>query len=55
VAGFLEHGGDDVRSEASTASKADKIFSGYQPCQLVKNFRRFREHVCAHCPDLVSF
>jgi hypothetical protein len=45
VAGFVVHGGDDVRSEAFTASEVDKIFSGSQPCQLVKNFRRFREHV----------
>jgi hypothetical protein len=23
-------------------------FSGYQPCQLVKSHRRFRNHVCSH-------
>jgi hypothetical protein len=26
-----------VRSEAFTVAKVDKIFSGYQSCQLVKN------------------
>jgi hypothetical protein len=31
-----------VRSEAFTATEVDKICSGYQPCQLVKNLRPFR-------------
>jgi hypothetical protein len=30
----------DVRSEAFKVVKGDKIFWGYQPCQLVKNYRR---------------
>jgi hypothetical protein len=25
-----------------------KIVSGYQPDQLVKNYRRFRNHLCPH-------
>jgi hypothetical protein len=31
-----------IRFEALIVAKDDKIFSGYQPCQLVKNYRRFR-------------
>jgi hypothetical protein len=34
-----------VRSKAFTATNINKIFSGYQPCQLVKNHQRFREMV----------
>jgi hypothetical protein len=55
VAGFVEHGDDDVRFEAFTVSEVDKIFSGYQPYQLVKNFRYFREHICGHLQGLTSF
>jgi hypothetical protein len=35
-------------SGALTAAKTDKIFSGYQPCQLFQNYRRFRNHPCPH-------
>jgi hypothetical protein len=28
--------------------EADRIFSGYQPCKLVKTYRRFRDHLCPH-------
>jgi hypothetical protein len=30
------------------ATNINKVFSGYQPCQLVKNHRRFRDHLCPH-------
>jgi len=31
-----------------TSSKINKIPSGYQPRQLVKNYRRFRDHLCPY-------
>jgi hypothetical protein len=34
-----------VNSAAFTATKVDKIFSGYRPCQLVNNYQRFRDHL----------
>jgi hypothetical protein len=37
-----------TRSEALTVAKVNKIFSGSQPCQLVKNYGRFRYHLCPH-------
>jgi hypothetical protein len=30
------------------ATGVNKIFSGYQPCQLVKNHRRFRDYLRLH-------
>jgi hypothetical protein len=33
---------------------ADKIFLGYWPCQLVKNHRSFRDHLCPHNQGLVD-
>lgn len=33
----------NVRSEAFTEAKVDEIFSGYQPCQLVKILPTFQE------------
>jgi hypothetical protein len=32
-----------VRSKAFTAAKVDKIFWGYRLCQLIKNYRHFRD------------
>jgi hypothetical protein len=40
---FNETHTEYVISEAFTAAKIDKIVSGYQPCQLVKYYRRFRD------------
>jgi hypothetical protein len=31
----------------------NKIFSGYQPCQLVKNDQCFRHHLCSWHQDLM--
>jgi hypothetical protein len=39
------------RSEAFAVAKADKIFLGYQLCQLVKNYCSFKDHLCTHHPD----
>jgi hypothetical protein len=33
---------------AFMVTNISKIFSGYKPCQLVKNHRRFRDHLCPH-------
>jgi hypothetical protein len=33
-----------LRSEVFTATKVNKIFSGYQYYQLAKNYQRFRDH-----------
>jgi hypothetical protein len=40
-------------SEDFVVSKVDKIHSGYQPCQLVKNYRHFRAHLRPHHQILV--
>jgi hypothetical protein len=40
------------RSEAFTAVEVDKI-SGYQPCQLVKTYRCFRDGLCPHHQGLM--
>jgi hypothetical protein len=37
-----------VRSEALTAAKC-----GYRPCQVVRNYRRFGDHLCPHHQDLM--
>jgi hypothetical protein len=29
---------NDVKSEAFRTAEVDEIFSGYQPCQMVKNY-----------------
>jgi hypothetical protein len=42
-----------LRSEVFTTAKVDKVFSGHQPCQLVKNHRRFRNHPCPHHQGLL--
>lgn len=34
-----------LRSEAFIAAKVNKNFSGYQPCQMVKNYRHFKNHL----------
>jgi hypothetical protein len=34
---------NSVRSEAFMTAEVDKIFSGYQLCQLVKNYQRFKD------------
>jgi hypothetical protein len=33
------------------AAKANIIFLGYQPCQLVKSDKRFRDHLCRWYQD----
>jgi hypothetical protein len=35
-------------------AKVDKIFSSYQPCQLVKNYGHFRDHLCPNYQGLMS-
>jgi hypothetical protein len=42
-----------IRSEAFTAAEVDKIFSGYQPCQLVKNYGCLRDGLCPHHQGLM--
>lgn len=37
-----------IRSEGFTTAEVDKIFSGYQPLQLFKNYQFFRRHLCPH-------
>jgi hypothetical protein len=37
-----------LRSEAFAEAKVDKIFSGCQPCQLVKTYRYLRDHLRPH-------
>jgi hypothetical protein len=44
----------DVRSEAFTTANGDKIFSEYQPCQLVKNYLLFSDNLCPHPQDLTE-
>jgi hypothetical protein len=41
-----------LRSEAFMVAKVDKIFSGYQLWQLVKNYWYFRDHLCPWWFDL---
>jgi hypothetical protein len=36
-----------------TPTDNDEIFSGYQPCQLVKNYRCFGVHLCLHSQRLI--
>jgi hypothetical protein len=40
---FNETHAEYMKCEAFTVDKIDKIFSGYQPCQLVKHYRRFKD------------
>jgi hypothetical protein len=41
------------RAEYFAAAKVNKIFSGYQPRQMVRNVRRFRDRLCHH-QDVIS-
>jgi hypothetical protein len=43
----------NVRSEAFTMAKLEKIFSGYQLYQLGKNHLHFRDHLCPHHQGLI--
>jgi hypothetical protein len=36
----------DAKYEAFKAAKVGATFSGYQPSQLIKNYRRFKDHLC---------
>jgi hypothetical protein len=48
-----------VWCDAFTATNINKVFSGYQRCQLIKSHQHFRDHFCPHhqdnditmCPD----
>jgi hypothetical protein len=36
-------------------AKVDEIFSGYQACQLIKNYQRFKDHLFPHLQTSVIF
>jgi hypothetical protein len=42
-----------VRSQDFMAAKVDKIFLDSQTCHLIKNYRRFRDHICPHHQGLM--
>jgi hypothetical protein len=44
-----------VGSEAFMACKVNKIFTPYQLCQLFKNERLFRDHLCSNFVTLLVF
>jgi amino acid transporter len=48
----LQSGLHCIRFVDFTAAEVDQIFSGYQPGQLVQNYRRYRDHLC---PDYQGF
>jgi hypothetical protein len=38
----------NIHCKAFMATNFNKMFSGYQLCHLIKNYRRFGNHLCPH-------
>jgi hypothetical protein len=38
----------DLCCDSFLAAEINKVFSGYQPCQFIKNHQCFRDHLCPH-------
>lgn len=52
---FYDMGDHNVRKQIKSTGnfRTNKIFCGYQTCQLVKNGRRFRTYICLHHQNMI--